>query len=501
MAMSPQQIQQMLMMRNYLQENQQAPVLDSRMIPQAPQLAPAGALAGAPMPQAPAGMPAGPQGPPSPYGAPGGPVGPPQPGPGQGPSPVALAQQQWAQKLRQQYPSPTKQGWGSMLGSVLAPALVGKLAGGSGTESLLYGVGSAAQNFNNEMERYRQVESQIAGADAILPQQEAKYARDIAAANYDMARASGKVGAGLKVNSSLKTRDENGRPVYKLLMSDGSIVATNEEIYEKAAASTPGTYVLDDLLNPETGVVESVMINNRNPQDRIVLGQARPTPTDVKMAGGAADQLAALPASLRAVEMNTDSLIGEIDGVLDDAAWYNTGVIFGGEGAQNWLQSSANLAAKIRTISANTAFDRLQEIRDAAKSGGGLGAVSERELDLLRDARVAIAQSQSEDQLRDNLEKLKIRYQATMRALKNDAKFKEWSLRLQAGGAPPTARLPAQGAGAPGSPQIPAVPQPMGAPPQPQQGGQPGWQIINPQTPGAPAADAKSYLDRVRSGR
>jgi hypothetical protein len=390
--------------------------------------------------------------------------------PGQpGPSPIAQAQQEWAQRLRQQYPDPRRQGWGSLLGSALLPALVGKLAGGSGREALLYGVGSAAQHFTDQLNQYRDVEARIAEAEASLPLQEAQYG------------APGSV----KVNSVIKTPEG-----YKAVMSDGAVVPTGEKIYTPPPKEQLPNYesnTIEDPDNPGSYVV--AMVNKRDPSDVRIVGNARPTATDVKMASSAADQLAMLPTMLRVAEQNVQGVINKIDQALNDVAWYNTGVIFGGETAQRWLQSSADLAATIRSIAANTAFDRLQEIRDAAKTGGGLGPVSERELDLLRDAREAIAQSQSEEQLRQNLINLKIRYQSALTALQNETKFKEWALRRQASGTPPSQRLPLEGVDAPGAPRIPPQTAPQAGP---------QWSIVDPMIPGAPAERAKRYLERVQ---
>jgi hypothetical protein len=407
--------------------------------------------------------------------------------PGQpGPSPIAQAQQEWAQRLRQQYPDPQRQGWGAMLGSALLPALVGKLAGGSGREALLYGVGSAAQHFTNQLNQYRDVEAKIAEAEASLPLQEAQYGASMANAYRNL--YGGGTDGKVAYSDARRIKLPNGNiGVFDRVA--GRYVDTGQPWVEEEKQPAPLGWPSKTIVDPETGKPIVAAYNPRNPQEWIKIGDAPPTATEQKAVSSAADQLAALPTMLRVAEQNVQGVVNKIDQALNDAAWYNTGVIFGGETAQKWLQSSADLAATIRSIAANTAFDRLQEIRDAAKTGGGLGAVSERELDLLRDAREAIAQSQSEEQLRQNLINLKIRYQSVLTALQNDAKFKEWALRQQAAGAPPTQRLPAEGAGAPGSPQIPpqAAPQPG-----------PQWNIVNPMTPGAPAERAQRYLEQAR---
>ena len=84
---------------------------------------------------------------------------------------------------------------------------------------------------------------------------------------------------------------------------------------------------------------------------------------------------------------------------------------------------AANLKATLTTIGADSALSKLQEIRDASPTGGALGAITERELDLLRDSAAALAQSQSPDQLRENLRNYKrIRNEALNRVM---AAYKE----------------------------------------------------------------------------
>jgi hypothetical protein len=68
---------------------------------------------------------------------------------------------------------------------------------------------------------------------------------------------------------------------------------------------------------------------------------------------------------------------------------------------------AADLRARLETIQADAAFGRLQEMRDNSKTGGALGQVSERELALLQNATSALNQSQSPEQLKDNLDAYK----------------------------------------------------------------------------------------------
>ena len=74
----------------------------------------------------------------------------------------------------------------------------------------------------------------------------------------------------------------------------------------------------------------------------------------------------------------------------------------------NWLNNIGgtdgnDLRNLLNTVKANTAFDQLQQMRDASPTGGALGGVSAPELTLLESAKGALDQSQSPQQLKDNL--------------------------------------------------------------------------------------------------
>lgn len=79
---------------------------------------------------------------------------------------------------------------------------------------------------------------------------------------------------------------------------------------------------------------------------------------------------------------------------------------------------ATDLKNTLSKIQADSAFDRLQEMRNASKTGGALGAVSERELTLLQSAAAPLGQEQSPEQLKDNLENYR---RVRKRALRNVA--------------------------------------------------------------------------------
>jgi hypothetical protein len=83
------------------------------------------------------------------------------------------AYEQYVQRLQQMQPN--KPGIANTIGSALLPALVGAMAGGSARDALLYGVGSAAFNYQNQKAVTQNIDKAIAEAGLQLPQAEADY--------------------------------------------------------------------------------------------------------------------------------------------------------------------------------------------------------------------------------------------------------------------------------------------------------------------------------------
>ncbi|MCR4297256.1 MAG: hypothetical protein NUV75_00675 [Gallionella sp.] len=72
--------------------------------------------------------------------------------------------------------------------------------------------------------------------------------------------------------------------------------------------------------------------------------------------------------------------------------------------------AAKDLAANIQTIDANSAFTALQAMRDASPTGGALGQITERELDLLKSTIANLDPNQSQGQFLTNLTEAKRAY-------------------------------------------------------------------------------------------
>lgn len=88
-----------------------------------------------------------------------------------------------------------------------------------------------------------------------------------------------------------------------------------------------------------------------------------------------------------------------------------------------------NFAAELNTLKSNIAFGELQEMRAASKTGGALGAVSERELSLLESSLGALDQGQSPANLAAQLQKIE------------DSLSRWEQAKAQIGGGPTTATV------------------------------------------------------------
>lgn len=81
------------------------------------------------------------------------------------------------------------------------------------------------------------------------------------------------------------------------------------------------------------------------------------------------------------------------------------------------MTDAGAVKSKLATLAANIAFNELAQMREASKTGGALGNVSERELDLLSNSLGAIQQNQHPDTLRSELENIKASLQRWQQAV------------------------------------------------------------------------------------
>lgn len=110
-----------------------------------------------------------------------------------------------------------------------------------------------------------------------------------------------------------------------------------------------------------------------------------------------------------------NNTLSAIRDVKEKIGWRTTGV--GGQVIGKVAGTdAANLAADLDTIKSNIGFDRLQMMRDASKTGGALGGIAVRELELLQSTIASLDVRQSPSHLMKNIEKVEAQYKKAVEA-------------------------------------------------------------------------------------
>lgn len=107
--------------------------------------------------------------------------------------------------------------------------------------------------------------------------------------------------------------------------------------------------------------------------------------------------------------LKADVVVQDIDRALEQITadpFWTTGV---GSQMTGWVGGSPakNVEKLINTVKATAGFEELQAMRDASPTGGALGSVTPRELEMLQSTIGSLEQDQSPEQLTDNLKRVK----------------------------------------------------------------------------------------------
>lgn len=160
--------------------------------------------------------------------------------------------------------------------------------------------------------------------------------------------------------------------------------------------------------NNDIGTIPAGMMVTRDAAGNITGMRAIPGSPAERDAQAAADAAA---AGTNQASRYGNVVVEDIDralGVLAADPTWSTGIL--GQAMGNFKGSNSDrLNNLLDTVRANSAFDRLQAMRDASPTGGALGAVSERELGLLQSAIGSLETGNAED-LAYNLKRLQTIY-------------------------------------------------------------------------------------------
>lgn len=181
-------------------------------------------------------------------------------------------------------------------------------------------------------------------------------------------------------------------------------------------------------------------VNKTNPNDRIRIGDAYHAPVNGPKGAGTPRGERDYEAAKQDAE-NVDSSIDEALRLADEFG--TTGAVGQVIGKVGGTDAYAMRRA-IDTIIANVGFDRLQRMRDESKTGGALGQIAVRELELLQQTIASLDPNLDAKTLKTNLKRVKDQYAKAME--KYDAAMRE--KEAMASGKPaPTEEAPAAPSG------------------------------------------------------
>lgn len=218
-----------------------------------------------------------------------------------------------------------------------------------------------------------------------------------------------------------------------------------------------GTYApKDDLIHAKDG--EQIGIKQYGPDGRLVgvskVLDNEKTPSGYRSVQGGLEAIPGGPADIKqnekrqqdfaamqAVTSSMDRLAAEANRVLTHpglASNYGLrGVVPNVPGTQ-----AADAAALLHTLKTQSAFSTLQDMRNSSKTGGALGAVSDKEGAMLQEAIAALDKGQSIQQVQENLKRI-IAFTQSSKQRMTDVYNDHWNRGGTASKAPASAAPPA----------------------------------------------------------
>ena len=197
---------------------------------------------------------------------------------------------------------------------------------------------------------------------------------------YDMARSQGFQGTFLDYQTALAEAKRTQNNVT---------VKTGQDASGPELLGTSGLVAI-----PDTTIAEGF---------RVVPAPGSPLAAEREAQAEAKDKREAqATASANLVLQDIDKAIGQVSG-------WTAGV--GSKLAAIPGTGARDLSSSLDTIKANIGFDRLQQMRYSSPTGGALGGIAVEELRMLQAVLGSLETSQSPDQLRQNLERLRQVYE------------------------------------------------------------------------------------------
>jgi len=207
------------------------------------------------------------------------------------------------------------------------------------------------------------------------------------------------------------------RAAYGIAPTDQGIyqIGPDNRLYQEGGGGQTITINNTDANGIDYGDPPDDFAWSRNPDGTVRLDD-RGIPIALPLGPALADANAATTAAANAAAgqaRTNDVVANKIGEALGQVNNWTAGVgqqVFGGVGGTGQF----DLRATLDTIGANIAFEGLQAMREASPTGGALGNVTVRELELLQATAGNIDPRQSPTQLRQNLRELQTLYLNTI---------------------------------------------------------------------------------------
>lgn len=194
-----------------------------------------------------------------------------------------------------------------------------------------------------------------------------------------------------------------GRIFERALAYEGQRTSARERAEQASAARAEQANLRRELAAGRNGTNNALdTLKAENIRSQIDARQAGIDVKNEKIAAGQEKQRLAVDGA----NAKADLVTSTIDKALSQAGFMSTGLVGAGMGIIPG-SGAYDLRKTVDTVKANIGFQELQEMRQASPTGGALGQVAVKELDMLQATLGNLDPNQSEDQLKQNLTSIK----------------------------------------------------------------------------------------------
>lgn len=179
--------------------------------------------------------------------------------------------------------------------------------------------------------------------------------------------------------------------------------------YREEEAGRQHGYRLGEIR--ESGAQRLGEIQESGLQNRLTQREKPPT-------GGRSGAATTMQKAAQYTKERTRRALESVDSLLPKVGYSNTGLM----GPTRILPGTParNLAEELKTLGSALSVKELNEMREASRTGGSLGNISDREIDLLQNAMGAISQDQSPPNLKRQLKKIRTALTNMQKAAEED---------------------------------------------------------------------------------